>query len=245
MCRRPIPPEIDGFFTHLTQVEPYPPGVLRIPDAGAGRPLLPGIAFFPGGTGLWMADFVSQPSVFPVAGVMIIAKDFDSETAYHNTLSLMQQGTCDPCKRNKTWGTLIRFLKRFEIAPKACFFTNCFMGLRAGDKATGRFPGAGDARFVNRCREFMEVQLKTQKPRLVLTLGIEVPSRLAALSASCRVGPTSRVSVIWTALARSCITSNSRESVQLARLLHSRTRASVPPTSGTVRMGHSRATMPK
>jgi len=177
------PPEVNYLFAQLTQVEPYPPGVLRIPDAGAGRPLLPGIAFFPGGTGLWMADLVSQPSVFPVAGVMIIGKDFDSKTAYHNTRNLMQKGPCDPCKRNPaTWGTLIPFLEGVGIAPEACFFTEFFMGLREGIKATGKFPGVDDVRFVNRCCEFMKIQLKTQEPRLVLTLGKEVPPRLAALS---------------------------------------------------------------
>ncbi len=183
MCRRQIPSELDCLFTHLTQVEPYPSGVLRIPDVGAGRPLLSGIAFFPGGTGLWMADLVSQPSVFPVAGAMVIGQDFDSETAYHNTRNLMGQGPCDPRERNPaTWGRLIPFLAGFGIAPEACFFTNFFLGLREGDKATGRFSGAGDTRFVYRCREFMRIQLKTQEPRLVLTLGIQVPSRLAALS---------------------------------------------------------------
>jgi hypothetical protein len=178
-----VPPEVDLLFTHLAQVEPYPSGVLRIPEAGAGRPMLPGIAFFPEGTGLWMADLVSQPSVFPVGGVMVIGQDFDSEAVYHNTLNLMHQGPCDPCERNPaTWGRLILFLEGVGIVPEGCFFTNFFMGLREGNKATGTFPGARDARFVNHCRDFMRVQLKTQEPRLVLTLGIQVPSRLAALS---------------------------------------------------------------
>jgi hypothetical protein len=183
MERLQIPAEVDHLYKHLNIVEPYPSGILRIPDAGAGRPFLPGIAFFPGGTGLWMKDLVSQPSVFPVGGVMIIGQDFDSETAYHNTRNLMQQGPCDPRKRNPaTWGRLITFLEEIGITPEACFFTNFFMGLRGGNKATGPFPGARDERFLKHCQEFMRIQLKTQEPRLVLTLGTKVPSRLAVLS---------------------------------------------------------------
>lgn len=183
MCMLQHPAEVHLLLQHLRQVEPYPRHVLRIPDDGAGRSLLTGIAFFPGGTGLCGANCLSPSSVFPVGKVMIVGHDFDAETAYHNTLKLMQNGPCNPCERNPpTWGRLIPFLRGVGILPEACFFTNFFMGLRAGDEATGPFPGAGDQGFLDRCRKFMKVQLRTQEPRLVLTLGIQVPSRLAALS---------------------------------------------------------------
>src|SRR5690606_21201331 len=62
------------------------------------------------------------------------------------------------------------------------FFTNAYMGLRAGSVNTGRFPVSRDPAFVDRCRRFLAVQLATQRPRLVLTLGSHVPSMIAALS---------------------------------------------------------------
>lgn len=183
MCMPAMPVQIQQLLQQLARVAPYPPGVLQLPDAAAGRPLLPGIAFFPGGTGLRGADYLTPCSVFPVGKVMIIGQDFDAEAAYRETLSLMQQGPCDPCTRNPaTWGRLLAFLNRFRIGPEACFFTNFFMGLRKGDQATGMFPGARDKSFEGRCREFMQLQLQAQEPRLVLTLGIQVPSRLAPLS---------------------------------------------------------------
>src|SRR3954451_15383696 len=95
---------VDFLFQQLESLFPadaYPENVLRIPDVTAGRPRLPGIAFFPGGSGLWMPDFVSQRTDFPVGGVMILGHDFDSEAAYHNSLQLMDLGPCDPCSRNR------------------------------------------------------------------------------------------------------------------------------------------------
>ena len=183
MCGFPAPAEVVQLLQHLPSVEPYPHGVLRIPDASAGRPVLPGVAFFPGGTGLWMPDFQTQPEVFPVGEVMAIGQDFDSEASYHAILNLMRQGPCDPRKRNPaTWGRLLQFLPRCGIAKERCFFTNFFMGLRQGNKAVGVFPGAADTAFEERCRQFVGQQLETQQARLVLTLGMQVPSRLAPLA---------------------------------------------------------------
>jgi uracil-DNA glycosylase len=114
---------------------------------------------------------------------MAIGQDFDSEASYQVTLNLMRQGPCDPRTRNPaTWGRLLQFLARCGIAPEACFFTNFFMGVREGNEAVGVFPGAADTAFEERCRQFVRVQLETQQPRLVLTLGMQVPSRLAPLA---------------------------------------------------------------
>jgi hypothetical protein len=132
---------------------------------------------------LWMLDFQTQPDVLPGGKVMKIGQDFDSEANYHSILNLMRQGPCDPRTRNPaTWGRLLQFLGKCGIAPEACFFTNFFMGLRQGDQGVGVFPGAADRGFEERCRGFMGVQLNTQQPRLVLTLGMQVPSRLAPLA---------------------------------------------------------------
>ena len=56
------------------------------------------------------------------------------------------------------------------------------MGLSEGGDNTGPFPGARDGGFVEKCRELLRFQLQLQQPRLVLVLGIEVPSRVAAIA---------------------------------------------------------------
>jgi len=68
------------------------------------------------------------------------------------------------------------------IDPEQCFFTNAYMGLRAGQRATGPFPGARDPGFVERCRRFLGAQIEVQRPRLILTLGTYVPAVLAPLA---------------------------------------------------------------
>lgn len=56
------------------------------------------------------------------------------------------------------------------------------MGLKEGSKPTGKFPGARDAAFVRRCQWFLLEQVRIQQPRLLLTLGKEVPPVLAPLA---------------------------------------------------------------
>jgi len=56
------------------------------------------------------------------------------------------------------------------------------MGLRAGTATTGMFPGASDPAFVAHCQNFFLEQLRAQRPSLVLTLGVHVPSVIGALS---------------------------------------------------------------
>jgi uracil-DNA glycosylase len=164
---------VDQLFDHLVEAIPdckYPEVIRPI------RKRIPGEAFFPGGPGLRI-EASSQRPAFPIRGVMVVGQDFDSEVAYEKSLERERR---DP--KSPTWENLIPFLERVGIAPKTCFFTNFFMGLRKGTKATGKFPGARDKNFVARCGEFMKEQLRVQRPQLVLTLGIQVPSRLGTLA---------------------------------------------------------------
>ena len=46
----------------------------------------------------------------------------------------------------------------------------------------GAFPGARDAAFVARCRDFFRTQLSVCQPRLVITLGVHVPPFLAPMA---------------------------------------------------------------
>jgi hypothetical protein len=149
----------------------YPAGVLRILEP------IPGTSFFPGGYGLWRPDPSHDLPAFPVNQVMVLGHDFHSETGYRESLKRGHEASTQP-----TWRDLLSFLKRVGITPESCFFTNAYMGLRAGDRATGPFPGAADEAFVEHCVHFLAEQLRTQRPVLILTLGINVPPLLGRLA---------------------------------------------------------------
>jgi uracil-DNA glycosylase len=56
------------------------------------------------------------------------------------------------------------------------------MGLRSAGKVTGRYAGASDEAFTARCARFLARQIAVQRPRLIVTLGAEVPALLARLA---------------------------------------------------------------
>ena len=60
-----------------------------------------------------------------------------------------------------------------------CFFTNFYMGLRETGPETGRFPGARDGEFVQRCARFFERQMEAIEPKLIVTLGMPALSAVA------------------------------------------------------------------
>lgn len=151
--------------------EGYPAGVLPVPTP------IEGTAFFPGGFGLWRPD-VSQPlPAFPLSGVMVLGHDFHSEAGYRDSLARTRESETQP-----TWRQLTKLLGEVNIDPTRCFFTNVYLGLRAGAATTGPFPGAKDETFVSHCLAFLTEQLAAQRPSLVLTLGINVPPLLGRLS---------------------------------------------------------------
>ena len=171
---------IESLFRDLSIVEPNPDGVVPM----SGR--LPATAFFPGGSGLWRTKAGWPLPAVPTAGVMILGHDFHSQAAFTEALKHGGEVDFDPAgtprPRVPTWATTLPLLDEFCIPPQRCFFTNVYMGLRAGSKTTGRFAGARDAAFVARCRRFFQRQLEMQQPRVILTLGAWVPRFLAPLS---------------------------------------------------------------
>ena len=62
-------------------VEPYPKGVVPVPER------LPGTAFFPGAAGLWAFDPDAPLPPMPVGGVMVLGHDFYSEAGYRRFLA--------------------------------------------------------------------------------------------------------------------------------------------------------------
>lgn len=150
---------------------PYPDGLIAVPAP------IPGIAFFPGGFGLWRPDPQQPLPHFPVRGVMVLGHDFHSEAGYHASFARTRESATQP-----TWRNLLALLARAHIRLERCFFTNVYMGLRLGYTATGPFPGATDPAFVAYCAGFLREQLRAQLPTLILTLGINVPPILGSLS---------------------------------------------------------------
>lgn len=71
-----------------------------------------------------------------------------------------------------TWRNSIKLLDEANINLTQCYYSNVFMGLRDGvTKNTGEFPGFKDKEFVNRNLEFLEIQIDTIKPKLIIILG--------------------------------------------------------------------------
>lgn len=163
---------IEYLFTLLDQVvAPYPAGVVQV------RGRIGGTAFFPGGTGLW-GTVPDQPlPPMPVGGVMVLGHNFDCETGFAASLRRGGENLNGP-----TWRTIRAVLRQAGIALEQCFFTNAYMGLKAGSEPTGTFPGARNGDFVRRCQRFLTEQIRLQQPRLLLTLGKEVPPVLAPLA---------------------------------------------------------------
>jgi len=167
------PHPVERLFEELRTFGPYPARVVPVPAR------IPGFAFFPGGAGLWNAAKDGAPPEFPRGGVMILGHDFYSAAGFQDQL---QRGKTDD--QYPTARTLAPMLDAAGIPKSECFFTNFFLGLRAGRKNTGSFPGARDKGFVERCRRFLRFELQLQEPRLVLVLGAQVPRFLAPLAAA-------------------------------------------------------------
>ena len=163
---------VDALFRQLQKVSPYPEGVVPVPKRIAET------AFFPGGAGLWGTQANQPLPPMPIGQVMILGHDFDTEAGFHESLYAQSENLKCP-----TWRNLLWLLDQVGIPAETCFFTNLYMGLRAGHaKVTGRFPGSRYPRFVKQCRTFLTHQIKAQRPRLILTLGAHVPSAIAPLS---------------------------------------------------------------
>jgi hypothetical protein len=163
-------PAIQLWSAHHPQ-NGYPDGVEPVPEP------IPGLAFFPGGWGLWGAKPNVALPPMPVGGIMVLGHDFHSRSGYDESFRLGGERMTLP-----TWRNLLALLDEAGIPRDTCFFTNLYMGLRTGNQTTGIFPGASDLQFRRHCQDFLLVQLGIQRPRLVITLGIQVPPVVGELS---------------------------------------------------------------
>ncbi len=170
------------FFSKMSQLIPatqYPVGVIPIPEKR-----IAGTAFFPGGSGLYLEDRNPSSLAFPFGGAMILGHNFDSELSFETSLKQGKEAL-----KTGTWGPLIKLLHDAELPLEKCFFTNAYMGLCQGANSL-KYRGRSDGPFSQACSQFLATQIATQRPRLIVTLGLYVPPFLARLSAN--LAPWSR-----------------------------------------------------
>jgi uracil-DNA glycosylase len=135
-----------------------------------------GTAFFPGGSGLWRPSPGDELPPMPHRGVMVVGQDYYTKAGY-----LRARETGDEVN-TPTWRELLKLLEQVGLPEHRCFYTNAWMGLRLEGKPTGKYVGARDPGFTDRCAAFLARQIAVQQPRVIVTLGSEVPPLLARLA---------------------------------------------------------------
>jgi uracil-DNA glycosylase len=122
---------------------------------------------------------------------MFVGHNLDAEGPYRERLERgVPHG--DRGQPMSTWRGLYRLLETARVDVHRCFFTNAYVGLMAGDKPTGRFPGALDAEFSKWCERFLRMQISRMKPAVIATIGADARRFLARVAldlASWRYSP--------------------------------------------------------
>lgn len=101
---------------------------------------------------------------------MFVGHNLDASDSYERRLA-SGRSHGDMPKPMATWRKLYSILEHAELDPTQCFFTNCYVGLKKGAQARGRFPGARDKKFAAWCEGFLQFQVEAMNPRLIVTLG--------------------------------------------------------------------------
>jgi hypothetical protein len=143
----------------------YPQEYVQFPK------ILIGQGFFPGGDGLWRDDNPQKmreasPYAFPKNGIMFLGNDFGSLAGFVK-LKLHENPP--------TWRNLRRRLVVAKIPGEIGFYTNAYLGLRSDRDALAE--ALVSSEYESFCKEFLEFQISTQAPRLIVVLG-DRPSNL-------------------------------------------------------------------
>lgn len=169
------PPVVEQFFDRIAELERWPEGVVPVPQRIAPP------AFFSASDGLWREGPDDGDVAFPFGGIMIVGHNLDSEAAYAKRLA-EDRPHGGPESRMATWVNLLATLQRSGIGPKRCFFTNAYVGLKAGEVASGKFAGESDPGFRRWCEAFLIEQIRTMEPAVIVALGGPARRFLAGLS---------------------------------------------------------------
>jgi hypothetical protein len=127
--------------------------------------LIPGTAFFPGGSGLWrgLEPRGPLPDLFPEVPVMFVGHNFDSIRAFDKAFDNGGEAG------GEFWRRLLGILAGASLCPENCFFTNVLMGLKPGS-ATGSMPSVPGYR--DQCAQFLRKQIEIVRPSAVVALGV-------------------------------------------------------------------------
>lgn len=150
----------------------YPVGMCPSPFRLVGQ------GFFPGGDGLWRNETdlgASSQGSLALAGITFLANDFGTLGSY---MKLRSKGYENPL----TWKHVKQRVLRADLPQSNTFFTNAVMGLRTDGPALGKRDWANKPLFGRFCEEFLEFQIQTLKPRLVVVLGPVARSTLEYLT---------------------------------------------------------------
>lgn len=160
--------DIEKLLIKLDEIKTYPNQMRKVRNG------ISGLAFFPGGRGLFNKNDTSISD----KEIMILGQDFDTLEKYRAAENKDEEDI----KKNTTWRNLNRFLEEANIPLTNCFFTNSIMGVRLSDNASGASPGFKDDVFVKQCQDFFLFQLNIQKPKVIFVLGLRVARFLSNLS---------------------------------------------------------------
>ncbi|MFP5042913.1 uracil-DNA glycosylase family protein [Parasediminibacterium sp. JCM 36343] len=155
-----------NLFDKLKDIK-YPKTMIGIQGELSGR------AFFPGGRG----TFDNEETIADKK-IMILGQDFDCEANYAKTLKIGHEDIV----KSSTWRNLLSFLKDADIKHNQCFYTNAILGIRVGNKGTGKSPAFRDDGFIKECQKFFLYQVELQKPKTILVLGKHVAEFIAPIS---------------------------------------------------------------
>ena len=165
---------VQRFWSELASLKHYPSGVVPVPS------YLAGTAFFSASAGLYRPAGSRALPPFPFGGYMVVGHNLDAEGPFLARLS-SGQSHGDAERPMRTWQNLYRLLERAAIQPTSCFFTNAYVGLKAGEAATGSFAGATDTEFRRWCAEFLTRHIEVMQPITIATLGISAARFMGAL----------------------------------------------------------------
>ena len=75
------------------------------------------------------------PPPLPIGGSIIVGHNFDSEAGFQRSYHHAGESL-----KSATWRNLLAFLEQVGISPEQCFFTNAYVGLKAGAALWAHFP---------------------------------------------------------------------------------------------------------
>jgi len=167
---------VEEFRAILRGFDSYPPDVSPVPE------FLPGTAAFAASAGLYREHGVHDLPSFPYGRLMVVGHNLDSRAGYEKRrCSGVSHGDLVPGPPMSTWLGLYRLLNQADVACEDFFFTNVFVGLKEG-RPTGRFSTNAAPQFRRWCAEFLQHQVATMRPRVVLVLGVQACGDAAGMT---------------------------------------------------------------